>query len=288
MREVFVPDRLRRACWDHADRGAWLRRLPDAVDDLAARWSLTLGAPFDGDDVSCAWVAPAVRSDGEPVVLKLGMPHMEAQHEIEGLRFWSGDPTVRLLDADDKTNAMLLERCDASAPLRSLPEPRQDVVMADLLRRLWRSPPPSASFRPLGTMIAHWSAATVADASRWPDPPLVRAGLEAFQELARPTSADVLLATDLHAGNVLAATRAPWLVIDPKPFIGDPAFDATQHLLNCQTRLRASPERTIHRFADLLEVSAERIRLWIFARSAAEPREDWNEASLAMARLLAP
>jgi streptomycin 6-kinase len=31
---------------------------------------------------------------------------------------------------------------------------------------------------------------------------------------------------DLHAGNVLATQREPWLVIDPKPFIGDPAFDA--------------------------------------------------------------
>jgi len=39
----------------------------------------------------------------------------------------------------------------------------------------------------------------------------------------------MLLATDLHAGNVLPAAREPWLVIDPKPFTGDPAYDATQH-----------------------------------------------------------
>ena len=39
--------------------------------------------------------------------------------------------------------------------------------------------------------------------------------------------AEVVLATDLHAGNVLQAERQPWLVIDPKPFVGDPAFDAT-------------------------------------------------------------
>ena len=26
----------------------------------------------------------------------------------------------------------------------------------------------------------------------------------------------------------------PWLVIDPKPFVGDPAYDATQHLFNCE------------------------------------------------------
>ena len=51
----------------------------------------------------------------------------------------------------------------------------------------------------------------------------------------------MLLATDLHAANVLRAEREPWLVIDPKPFIGDPAFDATQHLFNCRARLHADP-----------------------------------------------
>ena len=83
---------------------------------------------------------------------------------------------------------------------------------------------------------------------------------------------EVLLATDLHAGNVLRATREPWLVIDPKPFIGDPAYDATQHLLNCGARLRSDPIETIRRFADLLGVDRDRLRLWMFARAAAGPR----------------
>jgi streptomycin 6-kinase len=36
---------------------------------------------------------------------------------------------------------------------------------------------------------------------------------------------EVLLATDLRAANILRAEREPWLVIDPKPFAGDPAYD---------------------------------------------------------------
>jgi len=74
----------------------------------------------------------------------------------------------------------------------------------------------------------------------------------------------------------------------PKPFVGDPAFDATQHLLNCETRLRADPIGLIRRFADLLGVDEARVRLWMFARLAAEPREEWSEASLGLARALAP
>jgi streptomycin 6-kinase len=115
----------------------------------------------------------------------------------------------------------------------------------------------------------------------------VREGLRLLDELARPLPEDVLLATDLHAGNVLRAHRMPWLVIDPKPFIGDRAYDATQHLFNCKGRLLTAPDATIRDVADLLGVDHERVRLWMFARSAAEPRDTWNDDSVTLARLLA-
>lgn len=99
----------------------------------------------------------------------------------------------------------------------------------------------------------------------------------------------MLLATDLHSGNVLSAEREPWLVIDPKPFTGYSAYDATQHLLNCEARLRADPLGTIRSVADLLEVDPERVRLWTFARAAAEPRDKWADRdALELARALAP
>jgi streptomycin 6-kinase len=114
-------------------------------------------------------------------------------------------------------------------------------------------------------------------------------GLRLLRELPRSALTEVLVATDLHAGNVLRAQREPWLVIDPKPFVGDPAYDATQHLLNCDARMRSDPMGTIRRFADLLEVDHERIRLWMFARAAAGPRQEWKEnQSTALARAIAP
>src|SRR5260370_15312469 len=85
-----------------------------------------------------------------------------------------------------------------------------------------------------------------------------------------------LLATDLHAGNVLRSEREPWLVIDPKPFIGDVAYDVVQHLHVCEARLHADPIGMVKRLADLAEVDAERLRLWTFARAAADPRSAWN------------
>lgn len=289
-RTLSVPERVAENARLSPPGVAWLDRLPEMVRKLQARWSLTIGPPFVGPEVSAAWVAPVRRADGSPAVMKVGLPHMEAEHEIEGLRFWAGDLTVRLLQADEGWNAMLLERCEPGTTLRERSEDEQDVVVAALLRRLWRVPPSPHPFRPLSAMLEAWSEEASADQERWTDPGLVREGLRAFEELSRgPGNAgDVLLATDLHAGNVLRATREPWLMIDPKPFVGDPAYDATQHLLNCKARLREDALGTMGRFADLLEVDRERVRRWLFARAAAEPRDAWDEGSMALAYTLAP
>ena len=285
---MTVPERLAANCRLTPERNGWLERLPDSVRRLEQRWQLQVGQPVDDDSVSCAWVSPVTRADGTAAVLKLGMPHMEGLHEIKGLRFWNGDAAVRLMDADEELGAMLLERCEPGTPLRELPEAEQDPVIAGLLRRLWRTPPARHGFRPLSFMIECWSRETLADAARWADSGLVREGLRLFGELSRTPEDPVLLATDLHAGNVLRSQREPWLVIDPKPFVGDRAYDATQHLLNCRARLRADPDEAISRFADLVAVDRERIRLWTFARAAAEPRGNWHDHDLfALARTLA-
>ncbi len=283
-----IPAELAANCRKTPERAAWLKRLPDVLGSLERRWTLTLGVPFGGDEVSCSWVAPATRADGTPAVLKLGMPHMEGEHELHGLRFWNGDPTVRPVEADEELGAMLLERCVPGTTLRDLQESDQDVEIALLLRRLWRSPSSPHPFRSLSTLMDSWTNETLTDASNWPDADLVREGLRLFQELPRTAPSAMLLATDLHAGNVLRAEREPWLVIDPKPFVGDPAYDATQHLFNCGARLRADPNGTISRFADLLGADRERVRLWTFARAAAEPRDNWKGAKTALARALAP
>ena len=286
---LTVPARVAANCRKSPGGAAWLDRLPGILSSIQRQWSLRVETPFDNEEVSCAWVAPVALSDGTSAVLKIGLPHMEGQHEIDGLRFWDGDPTVRLLRADHDLGAMLLERCQPGEALRSMPEPEQDTVISALLRRLWRLPSAPYPFRPLSVMTKHWSDRTLADAERWPNTGLVREGLRLFEELPRTAPAEVLLATDLHAGNVLRSQRKPWLVIDPKPFLGDPAYDATQHLFNCEVRLRSDPDGLIRRIADLLGVDHERIRLWIFARAAAEPREDWsNEDLMALAKATAP
>ena len=210
----------------------------------------------------------------------------ESEHELEGLRLWDGHGTVRLHRGEkrDASSYLLLERCADQHDLAREPEERQDEVVAGLLRRLWVEPRAGHPFRPLAQMCAEWADEYEAAPSPTLDPGVARAGVELFRSLAAPATTDRLLLTDLHAGNVLAATpgrREPWLVIDPKPYVGDPAYDPVQHVLNCPERLRADPRGLVARMADLSGVDPERLRLWLFARCVLEsrwvPESRWSD-----------
>ena len=75
--------------------------------------------------------------------------------------------------------------------------------------------PGPQGFRHITDLLESWSEQTRAQAQHWPDSGLVSEGLRLLRVLAQPSLTDKLLATDLHAGNVLRAERDPWLVIDP-------------------------------------------------------------------------
>jgi streptomycin 6-kinase len=264
-----------------AGRGEWAAGLAGTVRELTERWSLQVGAPFEPGG-SSAWVAPAWDAAGEDLVLKVGWRHDEAAHEADGLRAWAGDGVVLLRDAYvcGQTSALLLERCRPGATLAMcVPEPEQDVVVAGLLRRLWSVPLDASGppFRPLQVMCDAWVSEFWQRLATVPgviDPGLARAGMELFAGLSATADRQVLLCTDLHAGNVLAARREPWLVIDPKPYVGDPAYDVGQHLLNCAERLAADPRGLARRMADLLDLDAGRVTGWLFARCVQESLDD--------------
>lgn len=292
---MTVMDRLSmpRNLVDTAEREgrqAWVATLPATVSELQERWSLTVGEPFQPGGQT-AWVAPAVDDTGVELVLKVAWRHPEAAHEADGLREWDGDGAVRLYAVTefDDTIALLLERCVPGTTLANRPEPEQDSVIAELLVRLWREPAPGHRFRSLQSMCDEWAE----EFEQKPlnvraslDPGLAREGMTLFRTLPATAEREVLLCTDLHAGNVLAAEREPWLVIDPKPYVGDATYDPLQHLLNCDERLRADPRELAQRIADLLGLDPDRLQLWLFARCV---QESPNWPALAeVARRIAP
>jgi streptomycin 6-kinase len=82
-------------------------------------------------------------------------------------------------------------------------------------------------FRPLAEEAALWADHLP---ERWEraERPFERTLLDAaigmLRDLASTQGEQVLLHQDLHADNVLSAEREPWLVIDPKPLVGEREF----------------------------------------------------------------
>ena len=218
----------------------------------------------------------ATKGAGDPLVLKIGWPHDEALHEAAGLAAWAGDGVVRLYQAEQvgRTSALLLESCRPGTMLsQSLPPVECDEVVAGLLPRLWIDPPAGHPFRPLQTMVDAWAAEFEAGPFVAPDQGLARAGLELWRGLPASATRNVLLCTDLHPDNVLAAQREPWLIIDPKPYVGDPTFEPIQHMLNFPDRLIAGPGAFADRMAGLLDLDAGRVRQYLFARCVLEAED---------------
>ena len=284
-----MPRRLLESLesYDNDTRRAWAARLPELVQDVAERWELTLGSPFQPGGM-CSWVAPVRTADDRHLVLKVGWAEEESAHELEGLLLWDGDGVVQVVrgEKDADTTYLLLERGADRHDLSREPAELQDEVVAGLLRRLWIGPPVDHPFRPLAQMCEAWADEAVARPQPFPFAPgIIRAGLELFRTLPSHDTEQRLLLTDLHAENVLRAEREPWLAIDPKPYVGDPAYDPLQHLLNLPELLRADPRGRVARMAGLCGVDEERLRLWTFARCVVE--WPWFEVK-GVAEALAP
>jgi streptomycin 6-kinase len=250
--------------------------LPSVVRDAERRWSLRVGQSFQPGG-TCSWVAPAVGMDGAPVVLKVAWHHEEGRHEADGLVVWNGVGIVRLLAVERlaSCDVMLLEACSPGTPLSAEPATEQDEVLGALLARLWIEPPAGHPFRALAEMCDAWTDeyeeryARAEPALRL-DRGLSRSGIELFRALPRSAPRSCLVTTDLHAGNVLAAQREPWLAIDPKPHVGDPSYDVLQHMLNHPDRLASDPGGFAARMAALSGLDGERVQQWLFARCVQE------------------
>jgi streptomycin 6-kinase len=264
---MLLPKKLEALARYPAGR-RWLVGLPGLLADLAARWELRLDEPYRGANVS--YVAPAMRA-GERVVLKVQWPHEECAHEADALRVWGGEGAVRLLAHDADRHALLLEHCHPGTPLAIGSASDLLTVLIDLLPRLWK--PVAAPFKPLSVEAREWAAGLYADweaAARPCERALVDAAAAFLAELAETQGEQVLVHQDLHGGNVLAAKREPWLVIDPKPLAGEREFALAPIIRSFE--LGGSRRETLLRLDRLsaeLHLDRERVRRWAVAQTIA-------------------
>jgi streptomycin 6-kinase len=277
------------ARWHDEPGGAeWLARLPRLVRELTELWELEPGEPYDAH---ISLVLPALRSDGTAAVLKLNFPDPESEHEAEALALWDGAAAVRLLEHDRERNGLLVERCVPGDQLWSVADEEEaNRIAASVLRRLWERKPDGPAYRTLADEAERWAEELPARwqaAGRPYEGRLVDKTIAWIRELA-PSQPELVLAhQDFHGGNVLRAEREPWLAIDPKPLLAEPAFDTASLLRDRRDELALDPhpERRLRRRLDQLSselgLDRERMRGWAVVHALA-----WNgnEQMIACAR----
>jgi streptomycin 6-kinase len=250
----------------------WRERVPRLVAECAARWELSVGAPLAAGGFS--FVAPVTRRDGTRAVLKLAFPDPESEHEAAALAHWEGAGAVRLLSADAERRALLVERCMPGDQLWSVADEEEaNGAAAALLRRLWRPPPEHHDFRSLEGEARRWAVELPARFERHGRPferALLDRAVSWIGDLhaSAPAGDVAVLHQDLHGGNVLRAAHGRWRAIDPKPLVGERAFDVASLLRDRRPELARDPfparriRRRLDQLSAELHLDRERVRRW--------------------------
>ncbi|MGP3632465.1 aminoglycoside phosphotransferase family protein [Streptomyces sp. 24-1644] len=244
----------------------WIAELPRIVDDLLERWNCVPDGTVTHGDVGV--VVPVRRPATGAAVLKVSFPHPGNVHEPDAFAAWRGRGAVLLHARDDARFAMLLERAETST-LAEIEDGDTVVEVAGRISRRLAIPAPPGLPR-LRDQADAWEAQLRQDASELThtlSPYVVDAAVATVHELAR-VQPDIVVHGDLHAGNILRAEREPWLAVDPKGYVGDPAYDGGTLLKSRALTLleaddlRATAHRFLDIFADAAELDRERVQRW--------------------------
>ncbi len=271
------------------DGATWLRALPALVEAVLDRWDLTVTGP-----AMSGWTALVlpVERDGVRLVCKIGWPHRDSAQEHLALRHWAGNGAVQLIAADPARRALVLEALDPGRDLGALRIDEACEVIGGLLARLHVPAPPNV--RMLSRVADDWAEQLRRQDGVVPRRLVARA-LALIEDLAAaPDCNATLVHADLHFANVLAATREPWLAIDPHPMAGHPGIELHPVLRNrvaelgTGAALRASVRRRVEIVCDAAGIDEVTARLWtivvstmqalLAARSGATGRAGLNIA----------
>lgn len=265
---IEIPEAFERATTDReGERGAqWLASLPEIVTGLVGRWGCALDGPVMYGGVG---VVVPVLQDQRPAVVKVSFPHPGNVAEPDAFAAWGGCGAVLLYERADECFAMLLERAGGHT-LAQVRDNDEVVRIAGRLSRRLAIPALSAALPRLCDQAPEWERELCRDAADLADAlprHVVHAAVATVRELGSDQP-ELMVHGDFHPRNILTGLREPWLAVDPKGYVGDPAYDGGTLL---KTRVLALLEeddldkallRSLEVFAEAAELDGERVRRW--------------------------
>lgn len=259
---------LRQRVGNEAD--PWLEALPDLIAELTSRWDLLVtGTATDVD--AFGMTIPATRGE-DRVLLRLAYPDGWFVDLTAALQAWNGEGVVRLLEHEPRGGHLR----SAPDPGTSLGEERNQMralrLASDALQALWIEPPDG--LQSLTAEVRTWvseMSSRFESVHRPFEDTLLRSAEQLFRAYMPTQTTKVLLHGDARIGAFVMDGDAA-IAIDPKPLVGEPAFDAAALLRDVPADVVADTpgcrqllQSRLDHLTDLLDVSASRVKGWAFA-----------------------
>ena len=250
----------------YGDNGKqWLDSLPEIVAKIANEHNLSGLIPVN--NMTFNYIASGYQND-KPIILKMGMNSNDLTKEVSCLKAFPKHAVADVIAHDD--NMSIIQRAVPGITLKDH-FPNNDIdatkILCASIKELHKaSIPESHNFYHLSELFR-----TLDQKLDIPDEILTRAK-HLRDDLLKSTTKEVLLHGDLHQDNILKNGDI-WLAIDPKGFIGDPAFEPAAYLCNPIPELlqenqpREMIEKRINICSAELDIDSQRITDWLYAKS---------------------
>lgn len=284
-----TPSAVTRLQWD-ASAG-------DLVATMLQRWHLAAGEPYTGGESGA--VLRVTTSEGRPAVLKVGFPHWEGSWEAVALDSWGERFAPEVMRQDAWTWALLLERIEPGGPLsryrgpvdRALEIAARLFFEAVVTRRPQELPPGIPTLAEVVSRYVADATGRLADQHEvlesWGGSHSLERIFADTMELADSDRRSVMLHGDLNPGNIIQRGQQ-WVLIDPKPMMGDPEFDLFPLVEQLGSPLLTpGPARVLARRLDrvsaLVGCDTARAARWCVARAALNVSWLINDGNLSAA-----
>jgi len=244
----------------------WLKRLPSIISALEQLWNIRVQEPLKS--LSYNFLAHAVMSNGDPVVIKVGCSEIGRIREATALETFTPCKTVAVLEKSEHFNAFLMERVFPGTPLLDLQQKNDAAAVehaAGCIRDLVTPVPNQHKFQSL----TDWASILTSQSPKNVIPgDFIRDAFRMYKTLQSSQQRTCLIHGDLHFENILFDQNKGWIAIDPKGIIADPSYNAARILRNPYNDLTEARnlknilQRRVTILSNVLEESAYRIAGW--------------------------
>lgn len=208
---------------------------------------------------------------GRPVILKIPNMDIWGPNAGKALLHFTGHGAVRLLA--EHLDAVLMERVEPGAPLSSRVYDGHDDeatgVICDVASELHKAGP-GEGFPSIPEWKESYDRHGRHDGSSRLSAALYTRAKGLYQELALSQGKQTLLHGDLHHDNILSDHQRGWVAIDPKGWVGEPAYEYACMLRNPGTDPRRFADakilsRRLTIIRDRTGLDEKRLSHWAFA-----------------------